>query len=186
MGKDGADRGTTREEARRGRGWGVGGRSVGRISCLVSFTVPRCVMTVEWIIISLSSRPSLRVLVTLAASRSSLLRAFSSNQPRLGVYPVRKLAPSTRVLRSKDMQSGMGRSGGWRWWSRRALDARGERQRRYEEVGREIKAEMFPFSVPLFPRPLLPTRSSFLARGMARRIRGRRGREKRGERPMQP
>lgn len=61
------DRETTMQRTKR-RGW-----SVGRISCLVSFTVLRCVMTVEWIIISLSFR-SVHPFVPLCCPRHTFCR----------------------------------------------------------------------------------------------------------------
>lgn len=72
------------------------------------------------------------------------------------------------------MQSGMGRVvvvGGREGSSMRG--GQGERQRRYEDGGggKGDQGRNVPFSVPLF-RPLLPTRSSFLARGMAGRGEG--------------
>lgn len=72
------------------------------------------------------------------------------------------------------MQSEMGRVvvvGGREGPSMRGGE--GERQRRYEDGGggKGDQGRNVPFSVPLF-RPLLPTRSSFLARGMAGRGEG--------------
>lgn len=72
------------------------------------------------------------------------------------------------------MQSGMGRVvvvGGREGSSMRGGE--GERQRRYEDGGggKGDQGRNVPFSVPLF-RPLLPTRSSFLARGIAGRGEG--------------
>lgn len=156
-----------RDEARRcKRGERNEGWSVGRISCLVSFTVARCVMTVEWIIISLSFRllrlPPSR-LSPLSLYTPSLLRALSSctscKKARL-LHALSTFSPPP----CKDMQSGMGKGWvvGWPWSSRRALE--GGLERRYTRMGkgggelegrsRQNVPRNVPFSVPLF---LLPT-----------------------------
>lgn len=164
-----------RDEARRcKRGERNEGWSVGRISCLVSFTVARCVMTVEWIIISLSFR-----LLRLPPSRHSPFTLRPSLEPFLRVHPVRKLASSTLSLPSRHPPAKTCKAewakGGW-------LVGRGRREgpskggsndvtRGWERVegswkgdqGRTFR-EMFLFPCPFSSfRPLLPTRSSFLA-----------------------
>lgn len=112
--------------------------------------MPRCVMTVEWIIIPLSFRPSCpRHSRRLSPSLPPSSPFFEP--PASPVYPVRKLAPSTRVLPPppKDMQSGMGRVvvvGGREGSSMRGGGGgRGNDVTRMVEVGREIKAETFLF-----------------------------------------
>lgn len=120
------DRETTMQRTKR-RGW-----SVGRISCLVSFTVLRCVMTVEWIIISLSFRSvhpfvplccprhtfcrrlvfvSFPLLSFVLSSPSRLLPAVSykKTHPTAG----RSLSPPSVATPYKDMQSRIGHEGGW-------------------------------------------------------------------------
>lgn len=165
-----------RDEARRcKRGERNEGWSVGRISCLVSFTVARCVMTVEWIIISLSFR-----LLRLPPSRHSPFTLRPSLEPFLRVHPVRKLASSTLSPPSRHPPPAKTckaewAKGGW-------LVGRGRREgpskggsndvtRGWERVegswkgdqGRTFR-EMFLFPCPFSSfRPLLPTRSSFLA-----------------------
>lgn len=193
-----------RDEARRcKRGERNEGWSVGRISCLVSFTVARCVMTVEWIIISLSFR-----LLRLPPSRHSPFTLRPSLEPFLRVHPVRKLASSTLSPPSrhpppcKDMQSGMGKGWvvGWPWSSRRALE--GGLERRYTRMGkgggelegrsRQNVPRNVPFSVPLFLLPTVVTNTlefscaagGWLDGGKRGRKKGKK-REKGGERPMQ-
>lgn len=193
-----------RDEARRcKRGERNEGWSVGRISCLVSFTVARCVMTVEWIIISLSFR-----LLRLPPSRHSPFTLRPSFEPFLRVHPVRKLASSTLSPPSrhpppcKDMQSGMGKGWvvGWPWSSRRALE--GGLERRYTRMGkgggelegrsRQNVPRNVPFSVPLFLLPTVVTNTlEFSCAAGGWLDGGKRGRkkekkrEKGGERPMQ-
>lgn len=193
-----------RDEARRcKRGERNEGWSVGRISCLVSFTVARCVMTVEWIIISLSFR-----LLRLPPSRHSPFTLRPSLEPFLRVHPVRKLASSTLSPPSrhpppcKDMQSGMGKGWvvGWPWSSRRALE--GGLERRYTRMGkgggelegrsRQNVPRNVPFSVPLFLLPTVVTNTlEFSCAAGGWLDGGKRGRkkekkrEKGGERPMQ-
>lgn len=193
-----------RDEARRcKRGERNEGWSVGRISCLVSFTVARCVMIVEWIIISLSFR-----LLRLPPSRHSPFTLRPSLEPFLRVHPVRKLASSTLSPPSrhpppcKDMQSGMGKGWvvGWPWSSRRALE--GGLERRYTRMGkgggelegrsRQNVPRNVPFSVPLFLLPTVVTNTlEFSCAAGGWLDGGKRGRkkekkrEKGGERPMQ-
>lgn len=158
-----------RGEARRcKRGERNEGWSVGRISCLVSFTVARCVMTVEWIIISLSFRlpPPPRhsrrpFALVLRPSFEPFLRAAF-------VYPVRNLASAFSTfspfpLQPSSLQRHAKRNGqrvdGWVVGRGREGPSKG--QRRYEEEGlgwegrsRQNVPRNVPFSVPLF---LLPT-----------------------------
>lgn len=167
-----------RGEARRcKRGERNEGWSVGRISCLVSFTVARCVMTVEWIIISLSFRlpPPPRhsrrpFALVLRPSFEPFLRAAF-------VYPVRNLASAFSTFSPFPLQPSFlqrhakrngQRVGGWPW-SRRALEGGNDVTRRRGWVGKGDQGRTFR-EMFLFPclfssfRPLLPTRSSFLAR----------------------
>lgn len=194
-----------RDKARRcKRGERNEGWSVGRISCLVSFTVARCVMTVEWIIISLSFR-----LLRLPPSRLSPLSLYTPSLPRaLSSCTSCKKARLLHALSTfspppcKDMQSGMGKGWvvGWPWSSRRALE--GGLERRYTRMGkgggelegrsRQNVPRNVPFSVPLFLLPTVVTNTlEFSCAAGGWLDGGKRGRkkekkrEKGGERPMQ-
>lgn len=142
-----------RGEARRcKRGERNEGWSVGRISCLVSFTVARCVMTVEWIIISLSFRlpPPPRhsrrpFALVLRPSFEPFLRAAF-------VYPVRNLASAFSTfspfpLQPSSLQRHAKRNGqrvdGWVVGRGREGPSKGATTLRGGGVGlgREIKAE---------------------------------------------
>lgn len=141
-----------RDEARRcKRGERNEGWSVGRISCLVSFTVARCVMTVEWIIISLSFRllrlPPSR-LSPLSLYTPSLLRALSSctscKKARL-LHALSTFSPPSPLQRHAK-RNGQ-RVGGWLAVVVEKGPRRGARTTLHEDgkgwrgVGREIKAE---------------------------------------------
>lgn len=111
--------------------------------------MPRCVMTVEWIIIPLSFRPSCpRHSRRLSPSLPPSSPFFEP--PASPVYPVRKLAPSTRVL-PPPPKTCKAKWAEW-WWL--AVEkgprceggrGRGNDVTRMVEVGREIKAETFLF-----------------------------------------
>lgn len=136
-----------RDEARRcKRGERNEGWSVGRISCLVSFTVARCVMTVEWIIISLSFRllrlPPSR-LSPLSLYTPSLLRALSSCTSCKKARLLHALSTFSQRHAKRNGQ----RVGGWlavvveKGPRRGARTTLHEDGKRWRGVGREIKAE---------------------------------------------
>lgn len=141
-----------RDEARRcKRGERNEGWSVGRISCLVSFTVARCVMTVEWIIISLSFR-----LLRLPPSRLSPLSLYTPSLPRaLSSCTSCKKARLLHALSTFSPPSPLQRHakrngqrvGGWLAVVVEKGPRRGARTTLHEDgkgwrgVGREIKAE---------------------------------------------
>lgn len=188
-----------RDEARRcKRGERNEGWSVGRISCLVSFTVARCVMTVEWIIISLSFR-----LLRLPPSRLSPLSLYTPSLPRaLSSCTSCKKARLLHALSTFSPPSPLQRHakrngqrvGGWLAVVVEKGPRRGARTTLHEDgkgwrgVGREIKAERSA-KCSFFRAPFPPSDRCyqharvFLRRGrMIRGEREGRKREKREER----